>query len=63
MCYKLISKAWGVRTSAKFSTENCNFLDKLLPGDIVMTDGEFDIEDSVALYCVKVKTPSFTKDK
>ena len=46
-----------------FQLKTVIFFDKLLPGDIVMTDGEFDIEESVALYCVKVKTPSFTKDK
>ena len=58
-----ISKAWGGCTSDKFLTENCNFLDNLLPGDIVMADRGFDIEESVALYCAKVKIPSFTKGK
>ena len=58
-----ISKAWGGRTSDKFLTENCDFLDNLLPGDIVMADRGFDIEESVALYCAKVKIPSFTKGK
>ena len=58
-----ISKARGGRTSDKFLTENCDFLDNLLPGDIVMADRGFDIEESVALYCANVKIPSFTKRK
>ena len=58
-----ITKAWGGRTSEKFLTENCDFLDKFLPGDIVMADRGFDIEESAALYCAKVKIPSFTKEK
>ena len=56
-----ISKGWGEFKSDKFLTENYDFLDNLLPGDIVMTDRGFDIEQSLALYCAKVKIPSFTK--
>lgn len=33
-----ISKGWGGRTSDKRITENCGFLDKLLPGDLVLAD-------------------------
>ena len=58
-----ISKGWGGCSSDKFLTENCDFLDNLLPGDIVMADRGFDIGGSVALYCVKVKIPSSTKGK
>ena len=58
-----ISKAWGGRTSDKFLTENCDFLKKLTPCDIVMADRGFDIEESVAVYCAEVKIPSFTKGK
>ena len=58
-----ISKAWGGCTSDKFLTENCDFLNNLVPGNIVMADRGFDIEESVALYYAKVKIPSFTKGK
>ena len=58
-----ISKAWGGRTSDKHLTENCKILNNLLPGDIVMADRGFNIEESVAVYCATVKIPAFTKGK
>lgn len=39
-----ISKGWGGRISDKRITENCGFLDKLLPGDLVLADRGFDIK-------------------
>lgn len=42
-----VSKAWGGRTSGKYCTENCGLLKNLLPGDIVMADRGFTIEDSL----------------
>uniref|UniRef100_A0A671SGA3 THAP-type domain-containing protein n=1 Tax=Sinocyclocheilus anshuiensis TaxID=1608454 RepID=A0A671SGA3_9TELE len=57
-----ISKGWGGRTSDKRITENCGFLDKLLPGDLVLADRGFDIKkESVGLMCAEVKVPAFTK--
>ena len=43
-----ISKTCGGRTSDKVLIENCDFLDNLLPGDIIMADRGFDIAGSVA---------------
>ena len=43
-----ISKACGGCTSDKVLIKNCDFLDNLLPGDIVMADRGFDIAGSVA---------------
>ena len=59
-----ISKGWGGRTSDIHLTENSGLLDKLLPGDIVLADRGFSIQDTVKqLYCAEVKLPPFTKGK
>jgi hypothetical protein len=47
----------------KHLTENCDLLSKLLPGDIVLADRGFDIQDSVGLHCAEVKIPAFTRGK
>jgi hypothetical protein len=58
-----ISKGYGGRTSDKFITEDSNFLNNLLPGDIILADRGFDVKDSVGLMCAEVKIPAFTKGK
>ena len=35
----------------------------LLPGDTVLVDREFDIKDSVGLYCATVTLPAFMRGK
>lgn len=58
-----LSKAWGGRASDKYITEHSGFLDLLLPGDLVLADRGFTIEESVGLYCAQVCVPPFTKGK
>lgn len=58
-----ISNGWGGRTSDKHITENSGFLDKLLPGDLVLADRGFDVGDSVGLYQAELKIPAFTRGK
>lgn len=43
------------------TTENCGILDRLLPGDVVLADRGFNIQDSVSIYCAKLHVPSGTK--
>lgn len=57
-----VSEAWG-KTSDKFLTENCGFLEKLLPGDMVMADRGFTINESVGLKQAKLLIPAFTKER
>ena len=58
-----LSKAWGGRTSDKFITEHSGFLSNLLPGDVILADRGFDIDDSVSLHYAEAKIPDFTKGK
>ena len=58
-----ISDAWGGRVSDKYITEHSGFLDKLLPGDLVLADRGFDVSDSVGSFCAQVKIPAFTKGR
>ena len=58
-----VSEAWGGRTSDKYLTENCDFLEFLVPGDMVMADRGFTISDSVGLKQAKLSIHAFTKGK
>ena len=58
-----ISKGWGGRVSDQHLTENCGILDQLLPGDQILADRGFTIQETVGLYCAEVKLPPFTKGK
>ena len=58
-----ISDGWGARVSDKHLTEESGLLEKLLPGDVILADRDFDIGESVGLHCATVKLPAFTKGK
>lgn len=47
----------------KHLSEHSGFLDKLLPGDLVLADRDFTVEDSVGLFCAELVTPPFTRGK
>ena len=56
-----VSEAWG--GNDKFVTENCGFLDKLLPGDMVMADRGFTVSESIGIKQARLVIPAFTKGK
>ena len=58
-----LSRSWGGRSSDKHITENSGFLDLILPGDLILADRGFDIQDSIGSVCAEVKIPAFTKGK
>ena len=57
------SNAWGGRTYDKFLTNNCGILKKPLPGDLVMADGGFTIQESLIFHGAKLAIPAFTRGK
>ena len=58
-----VSNARGGRTSDKYLTDNCGILKKLLPGDLVMADRGFTIQESLMLHKAELAIPAFTKGK
>ena len=58
-----ISEGWGGRVSDKHLTENSRLLDHLIPGDTILADRGFNIQDSVSLYCARITMPAFTRGK
>ena len=58
-----VSDCWGGRVSDKYLTEHSGLRQKLLPGDIVLADRGFDIEESVGVMQTKLHIPAFTKGK
>ncbi|XP_038069889.1 uncharacterized protein LOC119739132 [Patiria miniata] len=55
-----VSKLFGGRASDTFISQNSGFLDHLLPGDEVLADRAFTIED-ILPHGVKLSIPAFTR--
>ena len=58
-----VSETWGGCVSDKHLTEHSGFLNKLLPGDIVLADRGFDIAEAVGMIQASLHIPAFTKGK
>lgn len=58
-----ISDGYGGRSSDKFITEDCGFLDYLQEGDIIMCDRGFLIKNAVENVGASLQIPAFTKGK
>ena len=58
-----MSEAWSGRTSDKYLTENCGFLEHLIPRDMIMAVQGFTITESVGLKHAKLVMPAFTNGK
>ena len=58
-----VSGAWGGRVSDTFLTENCRFLENLIPGDMVLADKGSTITESVGLRQAKLAIPPFARER
>jgi hypothetical protein len=58
-----ISKAFGGRVSDTFIVEKSGFMNYLFPGDEIMADRGFTIDDLLFPLGVKLNIPAFTKNK
>ena len=45
-----ISKGWGSQVSDKDITKNSAFLNNILPGDLVLDDRGFNVDDSLGAH-------------
>ncbi|VEN60951.1 unnamed protein product [Callosobruchus maculatus] len=58
-----ISEAWGGRASDKHITIHSEFLNHIIPGDVILADRGFLIEEHVRLFNAQLHMPAFTKGK
>ena len=59
----IISPGYGGRESVKHIVTDSGFLNKIFPGDVVMADRGFTIQEEVGFYQAKLVIPTFTKGK
>ena len=61
MCF--LSKCWGGRATDTEITENSNLIDKLLPGDVILADRGFLVNDYCGMAIAKIKVPHLREEK
>ena len=44
-------------------TQNCENLENLIPGDLIIADKSFNIHNSAGIYCAEIKLQSFIRGK
>ena len=49
--------------SDRYLTQHCRFLELLQPGDLVLADRGFNIEEDLNFYGAKLAIPAYTRGK
>lgn len=62
-CVTFLSTCWGGRVSDRQITCDSGFLDKLLPGDVVLADKGFNMTEDFTLKGAQLIVPAYTKGK
>ena len=58
-----VSRCWGGRVSDRYLTQRCGFLELLQPGDLVLADRGFNIEEDLNFHGTKLAIPAYTRGK
>ena len=58
-----IVKVSEICKTSVYLTENYGLLENLLPGDLVVADRGFTVQESAGIYCAEVNIPPFTCGK
>lgn len=58
-----ISQCWGGQVSDCYLTQHCGFLRLLQPGDLILADRGFNIEDDLKFYGAKLEIPAYIRGK
>jgi len=54
-----ISRGYGGRASDKYITERCGILDNLIPGDVVLADRGFTVQELIREKRAQMLMPHF----
>ena len=49
------SKGWGGRVSYVYLTEHSGLMKNLIPGDVILTDCGFTIQESAGMYWCQIE--------
>ena len=58
-----LSQGWGGRVTDDHLTRSSGFFTKLIPGDVVMADRGFRVEEYFAMQQCRLMVPDFTRGK
>ena len=58
-----LSKCWGGRATDRFIIQNCDFLQLVEHGDLMLADRGFDRADDLGVFGASLEVPPYTRGK